>query len=272
MADQILFKFKEYVQLWRTNNNVPNINGPMIQYDTKIYKGATNTIDFVVRNNDRKPVSLVGFQIDALIQRVDDPELLLIKQVYPTDETIGRARLTLASEDIDEWPSSFYKYTIRLTDITGRQEFLYTDVNRSTFGSFELIEGIKLSLVPPQIINSSSFTPYPYGYYENTWATGALAGDAQTNQVNGVHTFVAYTSNNFIGEFWIQGSLTTTAPLETDWFNIPLKTGPTFKYTETDSPKIKVFNIIGNYYWLRAFYKISPINKSGIFDKIFYKN
>lgn len=272
MADQILFKFKEYVQLWQTDRNVPNINGPMIQYDTKIYKGVTNTIDFQVRNNDRKPVNLVGYQIEALVQRVEQPELLLEKPIQTTDDKTGKCRLTLYPGEIETWLAGYYRYTVRLTDVTGKQEYLYTDINRSTFGTFELIEGMSVSLSPALEINASDFTPLPSGEYENTWSTGALIGDAQDNRTNGMHTVVAYTSNNFQGKFWIQGSLTTQAPQYGDWFDIPLTISTNyFQYTEKDSPRIKVFNLTGNYYWIRMFYKVDPINK-GSFDKVLYKS
>ena len=267
-----MFKFREYVQLWQTDRGVPNINGPMIQYNTKIYKGASNTIDFVVRNNDRKPINLVGYQISALIQRVEQPELLLEKPVQATDDRNGRCRLTLLPGEIETWFAGFYRYTIRLTDVTGKQEFLYTDVNRSTFGQFELIEGMQVSLVPSTEILSRNFTPYPTGEYDNTWSTGALPGDAQENRSNGLHTIVAYTSRDFMGDFWIQGSLTTNAPAETDWFDLPLTPAtPYFRYEQQNSPRIKVFNLTGNYYWIRMFYKEHPQNK-GSFDKVLYKS
>lgn len=271
MADQILFKFPEYVQLWLTNNGVPNINAPMIQYNTKIYKGATNTIDFVVRNNDRKPVNLVGYQIDALIQRVEQPEILLDKPVRATDETAGKAQLILYDNEIGNWLAGFYRYAIRLTDVTGRQTYLYTDVNRNTFSTFELIEGMAVSLAPSIVLPSSKFTPYPYGEYDSTWTTGALEGDAQANRANGMHTVVAYTTN-FLGDFWIQASLKTSTPTEVDWFDIALSSSSNyFSYIKENSPKIKVFNFTGNYYWIRMFYRSNPINK-GTFDKILYKN
>lgn len=285
MVDQVLFKFREYVQLWLTNGNVPNTNPPMIQYDTKIYKGATNTIDFVVRNNDRKPVNLVGYQIEALIERVENPELLLTKSVQAIDDVGGKAQLTLLPGEIETWYGGFYRYSIRVTDITGKQKYLYTDVNRSTYSTFELLEGLQQALVPAIQINNSQFTPYslayyntgapnapvPYDGYENIWTTGALQGDAQKMQSNGMHTVVAYTSGDFIGRFWVQGSLSTDAPQETDWFDIRLTPSSNFfSYTPTDSPKIKVFNFTGNYYWIRMFYQSDQKN-TGFFDKILYK-
>ena len=271
MADQVLFKFKEYVQLWQTDRNVPNINGPMIQYNTTIYKGATNTIDFVVRNNDRKPVNLVGYQIVALIQRVENPEVLLEKSVTVTDERSGKARLILVSADIADWYAGFYRYTIRLTDVTGKQEFLYTDVNRSTYGQFELIEGLAAALSPAIDLPADKFTPFPRGPYDSTWSTGALPGAAQSDRAAGMHTVVAYTSHGWIGDLRIQASLTMDAPGEGDWFDVPVGVdGPEFKYTKQNSPSVKVFNFTGNYYWVRMQYHTDPVN-TGQFNRILYK-
>ena len=174
--------------------------------------------------------------------------------------------------EIGDWFGGFYRYTIRLTDVTGKQEYLFTDVNRSTFGTFELVEGMSVALAPSLDLPASRFTPVGDNQYTNIFTTGSLAGDAQDNRANGMHTIVAYTSNNFIGHFWIQASLTTQAPTEVDWFDIPLTSTSTyFNYTAEISPSIKVFNLSGNYYWLRMFYKIDPTNH-GSFDRILYKN
>lgn len=271
MADQILFKFKEYVQLWQTDRNVPNINGPMIQYNTKIYKGATNTIDFVVRNNDRKPVNLVGYQIEVFIQRVDD-EVLLKKYAYPLDERSGKCQLILLPTEIENWLPGFYRYTVRLTDVTGKTEFLYTDINRSTFNQFELFSGIESSIKPATTILQSEFTPTPSGLYETTYNTGALIGNAQLNRSSGMHTFVVYTKNKFIGKFWIQASLSMDSPTVADWFDVPFTSGtPTFDYTELTTAPILSFNVVGNYCWLRAFYSHTP-PYTGEFVKLLYKN
>jgi len=269
MANQSLFLFREYVQLCQADRNAPNINLPMIQYNIKIYKGVTNTIDFIVRNNDRKPINLVGYQISALIQLTDNNELLLEKAVQATDETSGKCRLTLTDSEIEEWLGGFYRYAIKLTDVTGKTEYLYTDINRSTFSTFELIEGMSASLDPAIEVNNDQFTPYPIGDYDNTWNTGAYAGDAQDNQSNGMHTVVVYV-DNFLGDFWIQGSLGVNAPQSDDWFDIPLTDiNPYYTYKD-DSPSVQAFNFTGNYYWIRMFYRESPQNK-GKLIKVLYK-
>lgn len=272
MTDQILFKFKEYVQLWKTGGMAPNINPPMIQYDTKIYKGASNVIDFVVRNNDRKPVNLVGSQVFALIQRVEQPELLREKAVHITDDKAGKARLNLSEADIQDLDGGYYNYSIKLVDQTGRHEFLYTDVNRSTVGTFELIEGVEVALVPAKEIDATQFSPVNDGYLTYHYTSGALQGDAQSGKSNGMHTVVVYTSNIFVGTFTVQASLALQPPTDNDWFNIQLTSATAeYDYTPNNSPSIQVFNFTGSYYWIRFQYKVDASNR-GSFDKVLYKN
>jgi len=285
MVDQVLFKYKEYVQLWYTKGNAPNINPPMIQYNTKIYKGATNTIDFVVRNNDRKPVNLAGYQIDALIQRVESvttvpgngynplAELLLIQPVQTLQDTAGTARLTLTDLEIGQWLGGYYRYTIRLTAVTGEQTFLFTDINRSTYGNFELIEGMSTSLVPAINIPAYQFTPETVDDLTNQYifASGALQGNAQAERSSGMHTMVAYTGNGYAGKFWIQASLTLNAPNSVDWTNIPIGNGTDyFQYSPPyNSPPIKVFNFTGNYYWVRAVFENPLYQQCGMCNQYY---
>ena len=279
MSKVYLYKYREYVQLTQDDRNVPNINLPMIQYNTKVYKGVTNTIDFVIRNNDRKPISIVGYTLVAQIREVNNQtnatlpnEILLEKNLVIVDETAGKAKLILQPDDIENWASGYYQYTIRTIDQNSQNELLYTDINKDTWGSFELIEGISSSVVPPQEILGSHFTPQPVGYgFDTKWATGALAGDAQSQRANGTHTLTVYTTN-WLGKIWVEGSLSNQPPLQSDWFYIPLTANSDYielSTLNTTSPIL--INFTMNLYWLRVSYQPNSINK-GSFDKILYKN
>ena len=85
----------------------------------------------------------------------------------------------LSSNEIEDWLTGYYQYSIRLTDVTGKQEFLYTDINRSTIGSFELIETMSASLVPStEILAEQHYRKLqtwlsPLGV-EPVWLTGSL--------------------------------------------------------------------------------------------------
>lgn len=277
-----LYKYREYVGLTQDNRNVPNINLPMIIYDTKVYKGVTNYIDFQIRNNDRKTISMVGFTLTAQIQAVDNPTdsklpppVLLEKTVQMVDDTAGKARLTLNPEDVDDWNTGYYRYTIRTVDPNGVEELLFTDINKDTWASFELREGIAASLTPATEISAKEFTPVSTGWNPGPaytrWYTGALVGDAQASRASGTHTIVIYT-NNWQGKIWVEGSLSNNPPLVNEWF--PIQIGSNKDYLEITSTNIigpYLVNFSMNLYWIRISYQSNPQNV-GVFNKILYKN
>jgi len=274
MAVVYLYKFIEYVQLVKADTNAPNINYPMIQYDIKVYKGVSNTIDFIVRDADRKFVKLIDYQLSAIIQTVDEPnyagpEILLTKPVQIVDELTGKARLILEPEDIETWNTGYYQYSIQVTDSQGCETYLFTDVNKSAIAQFQLLEGMARSLQPAIEIFADGFTPTPIGDYGIIYTTGALAGDSQSQRANGTHTVAVYTEN-FTGKFWIQASLTNDAPLPDDWFDVTLDNPNNF-WSYTPDQKIKQFTFFGNYYWVRFQYQEATENK-GNFLKLLYKN
>lgn len=280
MATVYLYKYREYVQLVQADKNVPNINLPMIQYDTKIYKGVTNTIDFVIRNNDRKPIGMVGYTLRAQIREVNNPtnakaptEVLLEKNLIMVDERAGKAKLVLDPEDIEDWETGYYRYTIRTINQDGTNELLYTDINKDTWGDFQLIEGISSSIVPAVEIKAEQFTPTPSGDYGMRYVTGAIPGDAQAQRASGCHTFAVYT-DSWVGKVWVEGSLTNEPPLPSEWFKVPLTdTTDYFEYTVDDIGKlnVKLINFTMNLYWVRFIYEPNSVNR-GKFSRILYRN
>jgi hypothetical protein len=283
-----LFKFKEYITLAQFNSNTVNVNLPMIQYDTKIYKGITNSIDFVVKDNDRKTVKLVGQQLTAKIYRVDQSqgktpvplvgsqELLLKKTVAIVDETAGKAQLILLPEEVHQWMPGLYRFNIISTTDQGVDTCLYTDINKNAYGTFQLIDGIAVSIAPAIEVLASDFSVKPYGDYQVRYVTSALPGDAQTGQANGTHTVAIYTTN-FQGRFWIQASLSIEPPLDNEWFSIPI--GTTTEFMIFDSTTVgngqqyaKMVNFSLNAYWVRFIYYADAVQNTGTFDKILYKS
>jgi hypothetical protein len=279
MATVYLYRYREYIQLVQADRSVPNINMPMIIYDTKVYKGVTNTIEFVIRNNDRKPISLVGFSLTAQIRRVDNisnaatyPEVLLEKPLVPIDETAGKYKMILDPEDVEDWPTGYYRYNIRTVDVNGRVELLYTDINKSTWNAFELIEGIASSIVPAIRIDADKFTPTPVGEEPAIiWRSSAMPGDSQAQRASGTHTFSVYT-DRWLGKIWVEGSLSNDPPRERDWFRVPLDIKEDyFEYTKNTMADIKLINFTMNLYWVRFSFQESTLNQ-GKFLRILYKS
>jgi hypothetical protein len=272
MPNVSLFKYRPYIQLLRPNHGVVNTNYPMIQYDIKLYKGVTNSLDFVVRNNDRKPVRLVDYQIFVDIQTTNGatgipPSVVLTKQAVITDEVAGRAQLILLPGETQDWNTGYYTYAVRTIDGQGVQEYLYTDINKGATGQFQLIETIVASLVPAVEVKGNDFTPTPLSEFRTQWITGALAGDAQTQQANGTHTVAIYTTD-FIGSFSAEGSLTQEPPLPSQWF--PIVLGDANADLDLRGTGVTQKTFFGNYMWVRFRYS-KAANNTGTLDKILYK-
>jgi hypothetical protein len=279
MAKVYLYKYKEYVQLTQADKNVPNINLPMITYNTKVYKGATNTIDFIIRNNDRKAVRIIGLTLIAQIRPVNQvtnaknpPDIILEKELVIVDETKGKAKLVLAPNEIEDWQTGSYRYTVKTINQDNETELLFTDINKETWNSFELVEGIASSLTPPVEVMGNKFTETPVGWdWDTKMVTGAIPGDAQEERASGTHTVTVYT-NKWLGKFWIEGCLANEPPAANEWFRIPIGEGVDY-YEFKDDKKVgtTLFNFTMNLYWIRFVYQPTLQNK-GKFTKILYKN
>jgi hypothetical protein len=192
--------------------------------------------------------------------------------LIPINETAGKYKLILDPEDVEDWSTGYYRYNIRTVDINGRVELLYTDINKNTWNSFELIEGISSSIVPAVKIEADSFTPTPLGENQSiVWRTSALPGDSQAQRASGTHTFAIYTQD-WLGKIWVEGSLTNEPPRERDWFYLQLGSNTDhFEYTKDSKTDIKLINFTMNLYWVRFSFQESPSNQ-GRFLRILYKS
>lgn len=270
MSTVFLFQTSDLIQLTWEIDTVRNINLPMIQYNTKIYKGVTNSLDFQVKNNDRKAINLAGLTLTVRINNVETSDVLLTKAAQLTDEPNGRAQLILTPTEISEWPAGFYTYNVETTDTSGISRFLCVDLNRSITGNFELIDTIGNILVPATTIKGSQFTPQPIGSYSSIWSSTAFPGNAQLGLLNGMHTCVVYQTN-WTGKFWIQTSLNNDPPRDYEWSNSTIGTSGEDYYLFTNStPTICYFNIVISCNWIRFRFLPDSLNQ-GTFDQVSYK-
>jgi hypothetical protein len=290
MPTVFLFSFKEYIQLVSWDANPAYVNWPMIQYDIKCYKGVTNTLDFVIRNNERRPVNLVGLEMECVIQNQNNGQIMLTKPVEVTVPLQGKARLTLDPGDIEDWTANYYDYTVRVTNVNGVQQLFYTDINKTATGNFQLFDGVLRAEVPSTEILAAQFTQTPLGLADDImFLSGAYPGDAQVQKAGGLHTVAVYQTK-WIGSFFIQASLQNDSPLPQEWFYIPLgQNSPFYIFDHTnngdDGPTL--FNFSCNAYWVRfGFIPVwagdqNPITvrdiatlvvNDGVFHKVLYKN
>ena len=268
-----LYSLRLPVALSETNNRAPNFSRPMYNYPVRLYQNNHNVIDFVVRNNDRKPVKLHDCLIDVLISRAETGETMLEKRGMVTDEIKGRAQVVITAQECESWPLGGYRYQVRITRHAQPSEFLFVDVNNNSIGEFTLERHVGSVLVPSQEILAAQFTPMTlnwddltrYGYY-----TGAIKAENQVGSNTGMYTVVVYTANKWKGWFRVQASLDNLAPTEKSWFDIKIEYSQTRIYFDGTHSTPALYNFVTNARWIRFFYQNHDDN-TGEFIKVSYK-
>ena len=266
-----LYSYTLPVQLSETNHGAPNYNRPMYNYNIKLYKNNRNIIDFVVRNNDRKPVRLVDCVLEVVIQNALTGQVVLEKKACVTDEIKGRAQVIVTASETENWPLGGYLYNVKITKPNHSQEFLFVDIADSATGSFELLPAVGGVLVPSSTLLGSQFTPMSVDWDQMmTYQTsGAFPAYDLVGANTGSFTVAIYTTN-FIGEFKCQASLQNLAPTDKSWFDVELLPAVTKIDINTDSSSPQAFNFVLNAQWIRFLYR-ADFNNLGSFDRVVYK-
>lgn len=287
---------------------VNNWNIPMTMESFKLYKGTTNKIVLIVRNNDRKPINLAGRNIIFTASDYDTYKTYLSKRIEVINKYQGQALLELDPVTIMNWPVGLMRYTLLLEEPDGTTQILWQDQNMNAEGNFQVMDGPTLGPVPSQICDE--FTPnnwidpvYPhvdnYNQRKIWWYTGAMKANNFNTRYGGLNT-AAFYCNNFSGWVMIQGSLEEVAPVtNTQWFTIdayglrsffdknniysliPELDNPILKMEENPdtSPFLRFDNFSGvssisfegKLRWVR-FAFISDKMNVGSFDKILFRN
>jgi hypothetical protein len=266
-----LYSYKLPIQLSETNRGAPNYNRPMYNYNIKLYKNNHNVIDFVVRNNDRKPVTLFDARLTVVIQNALSGQVVLEKAACVTNEREGRAQVSITASETEMWDLGGYFYNVKIARPNKGQEFLYVDLTDNAVGSFELLPPVGGLLVPSQSLDSSQFTPISENWLDkDTWfSTGAFPSANQVGVNNGTFSVAVY-HDQFKGSFRAQASLQNLAPTEKSWFDMPLLVGQNQIQILPATPSPRAFVFVMNVRWIRFQYR-PDIDNFGSFSKVVYK-
>jgi len=202
---------------------VRNVNMPTVNYQTKVYKNSFQTIDFVIRTNDRKPVKLVDCYLTATVKNVNSNTVVLDKAVKVVDEPNGRAQLLITPDDTRNWPIGGYIYSVSIKRPNSPgSEFLYVDIDNNAQGTFDLYDSVAGTLIPAITLKATELTPITVDWDEMNMnlISGAIPAHNQVGNENGLFSIAVY-QNTWIGSFKVQGSLSNLAPTDKSWFDIP---------------------------------------------------
>jgi len=271
MSVVYLYQYKLPVQLSQTDHGAPNLSRPMYNYQTKLYKNNHNRVDFVIRNNDKKPVRLLDCVVQVTIAHAESGQTVLQKTAPITDEIKGRAQLYVSPTECAGWALGGYHFSVQLKKPGYQDEFLFVDVNNHIQGQFELLPAVGDQLIPAQEIAATQFTPLVTNWdtKETIYRSGALAARNQVGQHGGFYSLALYTKN-WKGRFWAQASLENLSPTDLSWFDIPLKPEHPWVQVEPDHAPVQVVNFSLNARWIRFIYQ-AHVENNGEFEKVLYK-
>lgn len=242
-----------------------NWNLPMASADFKLYKDVQNNIEFVVRNTDRKPISLLNRKAVVTLTDYHTRTILDQKQLIAVDEAKGIVRLTLEAYELEMWNLGFHVYHIYIEEADGSQNILYVDQNENARGYFELKQGHYPGPQPSYEIPADEFLALEDGIPAVThYVSSAMPGSMQSHNSTGLHTLAVYTED-FKGTVWIQGTSEVGSSQEADdWFAIDER------YLDNVSG-ITVFNFEMNLQWVRVKFQPAADN-AGEFQKVLFRN
>ena len=243
--------------VYQDNPSLEKENLNMNRFDTLIYRGGTNTIDFSIRDKDRTPIKLLDKTLTVTINNIETKDNVLVKQLEILDADKGFARLTLTSADTNEWATGFYSYSVNITEANGREGFAFVDQVYRVTGEFELrgdavFGGDKIVTIPG---GDEGFT-FVNGT-EPYYLSSAIRFGTGT-----VHT-AAWYLEAFMGVIEMQATLdSSTSFTDNDWTTEAIF--DTDDLTPGPLSCIKYMNITGNYTFVRFKYTPHGLNTGDI--------
>lgn len=263
---------------WRMNFNQP----------IKIYRDIDNTVKFVFKNSDQKPVNLTGYTFlfylisDYLgypsYQQGNNPQFSFSLPGTIVSAVNGIVTVLIPASVLVNLNNNFYNYTMVITDNNGNEFMGYTTEDYQVRGQIELENGsfpgficsaeAIFSAQTQGTSNPNSDDPNtafiinaldPINAQSDGMAADIVSGCSSRNY----HTAQFYfapgvpTSSepaSFTGTITVQGSLdpVPNAAAATDWLDIV-----TFSYTNQANPDIQTWQ--GVY----TFIRFAIVNNSG---------
>jgi hypothetical protein len=265
MTNNIIFYDKKRIEVFVNNGRQQLRNMPMNSADLVIWKNVVNTVEFMVKNLDRRPVELMGSQLVLNILDSHNNTILLSRPMHIVDEHKGIAAIQLQPWETVNFPLGFHQYSILLVDQQG-EKLLMLDRDQSTVAVLEVKQASTTPQWRPSIV-VNTWTPTVEGQ-STIYTSSSLKGSLQVNNITNLHTIAVYASN-YSGSFFVQGSLSKDIPTNIDWFYIDLMDGQT-KYTFKDFSGIETFNIIAPLNWIRFIH--SPNDENSIISQVIMRN
>lgn len=206
----------------------------------QIYKGIDNRFQFIVKNNDQKPVNLLD---SSAVFNLIDPttqELVFSRNLQIVYNINGTATTVIESTMLDTINAGMYNYSVQWISPEGEQQVVYSDDNYNAQGVAHISDAVYPKFVPsfkPTILayrNDSDTNYLNVAFTDVTQIADRVKGRA-------VRQTIQYNCTGFTGTIECQATQDMVADVTpSNWFTIQTVTLTNF--TGND-----YFNIVGKF-------------------------
>jgi len=224
-----------------------------------IYKGVDSTLGFEIKNQDRKPINLLGKDVMVNIMQIRTGELVVQRRAQQVEPESGFCEFTVFSSDLIDLDPGLYQLSAVVYEADGNAQALYTDNNRKVTLELEICDGAY-----PKFVPSVELQFAPLG---SAWVSQPVASNLQKNDSSTLHT-IQIATTNFTGTFELLVSL------EYDSMGnyFPVKfVNDKFKIVYTNTTDVQGWNFLADARWVKIVYTPDPAN-TGTVDKVLYRS
>jgi hypothetical protein len=289
-----LYRIPIVIGLTQTNHGVRNNSLPFNDSDFKVFRNAYNPIDFIIRDNNRRPINVIGkkvvmtvwqFSRETYAQKIENRrvqpqrgEVILQKTAKCIDGRKGKIRVTFTPQETSEWEPLTYRYTMMIENEDKTHNMLAVDQNQDASGFFEYIDRVLPE--PCETVVVTDFTPVNSvspTYTPTEYISSAYPGDAIFREDNGLHTVAVY-GTDYAGMFYVEATLEEhPEALDQDWFRVRLSSFfegvelGNVPHPDCTFTGIEAFNFTASVRWVR-FRHVPDMDNTGTIDQVLFRH
>jgi len=224
-----------------------------------IYKSVDSVIGFDVKNQDRKPINLLGKTVMVNLMQVRTGELLVQRRANLVKPEEGFCEFTVFSSDVVDLDPGMYQLSAVVYETDGLARTLYTDGNRRATLEVELLDGAYPKYVPSVGL---SFTQLG-----SSWVSQPVASNLQKNDSSTLHT-IQIKVTNFTGK--VEGLVSLEYDSMGNYFPVKF-VNDRYLVEFENATDVQGWNFIADARWVKILYTPDSTN-TGTVDKILYRS
>lgn len=248
-------------------------NMPFYNTNITLHKGVDETIEFSVRNHDRKAQKLDEGCYLKFVAVNQELQQIIEKEMDVVNENLGRYSITLTKNELNDYDCGTFTGHVCIVKPDESEELLYSGVDWYPYFDVEIIENNMELFEESVVMDSNDFVKDTYQDDTNGITYERFLSSIIESDKLPTHTFNIVINKDFIGTIYIQGSnMENPEHNEDDWFDIKV-----FDINEEESSEeestIKTLTASAelNVLYLRIKY-IRELDSESIIEEVTYRN